>query len=176
MEERAALRAGDNGDNGDGDNGTGDEVYRLAPLDWQALLRDGVPEVEYIRKPYLPKLARIWAWGQTGSMKSLWCLHEAASLSREGVRVSYFAEENPIAEELRRLAKLQPDPEHFRLFHRTGMDLLDDAWVEVLLRTTEGDDVAFLDSWTDLWSGDENETAPCSSSTPACSNGCKRRA
>ncbi len=55
MEERAALRAGDNGDNGDGDNGTGDDGYDLTPLDWPALLRDGVPEVEYISEPYLPR-------------------------------------------------------------------------------------------------------------------------
>jgi hypothetical protein len=133
------------------------EGYALAPLDWQALLRDGVPEVEYIREPYLPRLARIWVWGQSGSMKSLWCEHEAASLSREGVRVSYFAEENPISEELRRLAKLQPDPAHFRLFHRSGMDLGDERWVAALLAATKGDDIIFLDSWTDLWGGDEND-------------------
>ncbi len=89
-------------------------------------------------------------------MKSLWCEHEAASLSREGVRVSYFAEENPIGEELRRLAKLQPDPAHFRLFHRTGMDLTDERWVVALLGATRGDDIIFLDSWTDLWGGNED--------------------
>ena len=134
-----------------------DEGYELAPLDWQALLRDGVPEVEYIREPYLPKLARIWVWGQTGSVKSLWCEHEAASLSREGVRVSYFAEENPIGEELRRIGLLRPDPAYFRLFHRSGMDLLDEKWIAALLAATAGDDIIFLDSWTDLWSGDEND-------------------
>jgi len=149
----ALARVGGNGSKPD--EGVA-EGYELAPLDWQALLRDGVPEVEYIREPYLPKGARIWVWGQTGSMKSLWCEHEAASLSREGVRVSYFAEENPIAEELRRLAKLQPDPAHFRMFHRTGMDLADEKWVDALLAATKGDAVAFLDSWTDLWSGDED--------------------
>jgi hypothetical protein len=137
--------------------GDADAGYGLAPLDWQALLRDGVPEVEYIRDPYLPRRARIWVWGQTGSMKSLYCEHEAASLSREGVRVSYFAEENPIGEELRRLSKLQPDPAYFRLFHRSGMDLLDERWVAAMLATTQGDDIIFLDSWTDLWGGDEND-------------------
>lgn len=132
------------------------EGYDLAPLDWQALLRDGVPEVEYISEPYLPKLARIWVWGQTGSMKSLWCLHEAARLSREGVRVSYFSEENPIGEELRRLSRMAPSSDYFRMFHRTGMDLADDKWIDALLAATKGDAVAFLDSWTDLWSGDED--------------------
>ena len=116
-----------------------------------------MPEVQYIREPYLPKLARIWVWGQTGSMKSLWCEHEAASLSREGVRVSYFSEENPLAEELRRLERLRPDPAYFRLFHRTGMDLTDEHWVAALLAATAGDEVVFMDSLTDLWSGDEDK-------------------
>lgn len=132
------------------------EGFELMPLDWQTLLRDGVPDIEYISEPYLPKLARIWVWGQTGSMKSLWCLHEAARLSREGVRVSYFSEENPIGEELRRLSKMVPSPDYFRMFHRTGMDLADDKWIVALLAATKGDDVAILDSWTDLWSGDED--------------------
>ena len=133
------------------------EVYRLEPLDWQTLLRDGVPEVEYISEPYLPKGARIWIWGATGTVKSLWCACQAAKLSREGVRVSYFSEENPLQEDLRRLARLQPDPSYFRMFHRTGMDLVDPTWVAALLEATKGDAICFLDSWTDLWSGDEKE-------------------
>ena len=138
------------------DDAAAPEGFELMPLDWQTLLREGVPEIEYISEPYLPKLARIWVWGQTGSMKSLWCLHEAARLSREGVRVSYFSEENPIGEELRRLSKMAPSPDYFRMFHRTGMDLADDKWIVALLAATKGDDVAILDSWTDLWSGDED--------------------
>ncbi len=131
--------------------------YNLAALDWQALLRDGVPEVEYLREPYLPKGARIWVWGATGTVKSLWALHEAAALSREGIRVSYFSEENPLREDLRRVAKLQPDPRFFRLFQRTGMDLADPRWVAVFLEAVADDAGVFLDSWTDLWSGDEKE-------------------
>ena len=136
---------------------TGPDAYALAPLDWQTLLRDGVPAVEYISEPYLPKGARIWIWGATGTVKSLWCLCQAAKLSREGVRVSYFSEENPIQEELRRLSLLRPDPRYFRMFHRTGMDLVDPVWVAALLEATKGDAICFLDSWTDLWSGDEDE-------------------
>ncbi len=131
--------------------------FALAPLDWQALLRDGVPEVEYIDEPYFPKLARVWIWGATGSYKSLYCAFVAARLSRGGVRVFYFSEENPIGEELRRLDRLRPDPEHFRIFHRSGMDLANPLWIDALLAVTKGDDVVFLDSWTDLWAGDEND-------------------
>ena len=133
------------------------EGFDLKPLDWRALLREGVPEIEYVRQPYFPKGARIWVWGPTGSYKSLWSEHEAAALSRDKVRVSYFQEENPIREELRRLGRLQPDPEYFRLFHRTGMDLLDGRWVDALLATTRGDEIVFLDSLTDLWGGDEGD-------------------
>jgi hypothetical protein len=136
---------------------TGPEGYGLDPLDWQTLLRDGVPAVAYIAEPYLPKGARIWIWGATGTVKSLWCLWQAAKLSREGVRVSYFSEENPVQEDLRRLARLQPDPSNFRMFQRTGMDLVDPAWRAALLQATKGDAICFLDSWTDLWSGEEKE-------------------
>ena len=134
-----------------------EHVYQLTPLDFPVLLLDGVPEVEYIDKPYFPKLARVWVWGATGSYKSLYCQWVAAKLSREGVRVSYFSEENPVQEELRRLAKLQPDAKCYRLFHRTGMDLMDPHYVESLLDVTRGDAIVFLDSWTDLWSGDEGD-------------------
>jgi hypothetical protein len=136
---------------------TGPEGYELQALDWSALLRDGVPEVEYIHAPYFPKLARIWVWGATGSYKSLYCEWVAAELSRRGVRVSYFSEENPIGEELRRLARLNPDPRFFRLFHRTGMDLDDGRWIEAMLAATQGDAITFFDSLTDLWGGDEND-------------------
>jgi len=129
----------------------------LVPLDWPTLLRDGVPPVEYIAEPYFPKGARIWVWGATGTAKSLYCLWQATRLSREGVRVAYFSEENTIQEDLRRLSKLEPDAEHFRMFHRTGMDLADANWIAAMLVATAGDDLVFLDSWTDLWSGDENE-------------------
>ena len=137
--------------------GADDDSYRLRAVDWTRLLAEGVPEVEYLWEPYFPKGARIWIWGATGSYKSLFCEWAAANLSRGCLRVSYFSEENPMQEELRRLAKVRPDPEYFRLFHRTGMDLTDPAWVESFLSVTRGDAVVFLDSWTDLWGGDEKE-------------------
>ena len=133
------------------------EGYSLLAVDWVELLREGVPEVEYVSEPYFPKGARIWIWGATGSYKSLYCAGPRRGSRRAGVRVSYFSEENPIQEELRRLGRLRPDPEHFRLFHRTGMDLVDPGWVESFLNVTRGDAIVFLDTWTDLWSGDESD-------------------
>ena len=62
---------------------TGPDAYALAPLDWQTLLRDGVPAVEYISEPYLPKGARIASAGRTGTVKSLWCsVRPRSSLGR----------------------------------------------------------------------------------------------
>lgn len=130
--------------------------YALVPLDFQTLIRDGVPEIEYIEEPYFPKGARIWIWGATGAYKSLYCAWIAAKLSRRGVRVSYFSEENPIQEDLRRLSRLQPDPDFYRIFHRSGMDLLEAGWIKTMLATTQGDEIVFLDSLTDLWTGDED--------------------
>ena len=46
----------------------------------------------------------------TGTAKSMWALIKAAALSRAGVDVAYFSEENPTTEDLRRLALgLRPD-------------------------------------------------------------------
>jgi hypothetical protein len=135
----------------------GGDPHVLDPLDWPALIRDGVPPVEYLHHPYFPRGARIWTWGGTGTAKSIYCAWVASKLSRQGIRVSSFSEENPLVEDLRRLALLDPDPAFFRFFYRQGMDLQDPAWADVLIRTTQGDDAVFLDSWTDLWHGDEGD-------------------
>lgn len=134
-----------------------DTVYTAAPLDWPKLLRDGVPPIEYLYPPYIPEGARCWIWGGTGTHKSLWSAWVAAKLSRMEIRVSYWSEENTVQEELRRLDMLRPDPAFLRVFHRTGMDLIDPQWVAFLLGATEGDAAVFLDSWTDLWTGDEGD-------------------
>jgi AAA domain-containing protein len=133
-----------------------DAAYQLKPTDWEALLREGIPETDYLDKPYLIRGARIWIWGATGSAKSLWALWVAARLSRRGVRVAYFSEENPLTEDLRRLALLRPSPESLLFFHRTGIDLADPRWGEAMLKATIGCELVVFDSWTDCWRGDEN--------------------
>lgn len=133
-----------------------DDPFALNSTDWTALLHDGIPEIVYLHEPYIPQGARVWMWGATGTAKSMYALWVASSLSKEKMRVSYFSEENPTAEDLRRLALLQPDPAYLRWFHRTLMDLADPRWVESMLAVTEGDEAVFLDTWTDLWHGDES--------------------
>jgi len=132
------------------------EEYALAPTDWQRLIREGLPEIDYLDPPYFPRGARIWIWGATGASKSIYALWEACHLSRAGHAVSYFSEENPQAEDLRRLSLLAPDPEHFTYYYRTGMDLSDERWVAAMLAVTNGAEAVFFDTWTDLWHGDEN--------------------
>lgn len=130
--------------------------FKLVPTDWEALVRDGVPEIEYLSEPYIPRGARVWLWGATGTAKSIWALWVAAALSRLGITVAYFSEENPTVEDLRRLALIQPDPKFFRWFHRSGMDLTDHRWIEAMLEATEGCGLVVFDTWSDLWHGDEN--------------------
>jgi hypothetical protein len=141
-------RAGERGEDADG--------YILQPLDWVKALDEGLPEIEYLHEPYFPRGVRIWIWGATGAAKSIYAMWVGSGLSVAGLDVAYFSEENPRDEDLRRLSLLRPDPKHFRFYWRTGMDLADPAWVEVLMRETSGCAAAFFDSWTDLWSGDEN--------------------
>src|SRR5437763_181315 len=58
----------------------------LLPLDWQNLIRDGVPAVPFLRR-YLSRGARVLVVGSSWSGKSLYLLIEGAAASREGSRV-----------------------------------------------------------------------------------------
>lgn len=131
--------------------------YELEPTDWVALLREGIPPVDYLDEPYFPRGARIWIWGATGTSKSIYAMWKAAALSRAGHRVAYFSEENPLPEDLRRIGLLRPAPGLFRWFHRSGMDLQDPTWVQVMLAAASGCALVVFDSWTDLWHGDEGD-------------------
>ena len=120
--------------------------HTLEPLGWQELLVNGVPDIDYLDPPYFVRLARHWIWGATGTAKSIYVMWKTAAWSRDGVNVCYFSEENPLSEELRRLSLVAPDPEFFRIFYRTGMDLTDSHWVRAFLETTKDADVVVLDS------------------------------
>jgi hypothetical protein len=134
-------------------------AFQLERLDWPALIAEGVPEVEYLAAPYLPRAARVWAWGPAGAAKSMWALLEAAALSREGQVIVYVSQENPLAEELRRVALARPDLERFKLFHGQGLDLVLPEHREALLAEAVGAGLVVLDTYTACWSGDENDNA-----------------
>ncbi len=131
--------------------------FALQAKDWTQLLLEGVPEMEYLDRPYIPKGVRVWLWGATGTAKSMWAMWAAARMSWNGHGVAYFSEENPLPEDLRRLAKLRPNPECFSWFHLTGMDLADADWIGSMLEATKGYDVIVFDTFTDRWGGDENK-------------------
>jgi len=143
----------------DGDGAAEPTSFSLTPLDWPALMAGGLPETRYLSRPYCPEGARIWAWGPAESGKSLWALWLAASLSREGLPVAYVSQENPLAEDARRLERLRPDWPRLRFFHDQGLDLIQADHVAEFHRATEDATLIVLDTLTACWSGDENDNA-----------------
>ncbi len=156
FQDRSSRDKGAPGSNAERPEVVADDAYILNPLDWQALIRNGIPEIDYLDPPYIPRGARVWIWGATGTSKSMYALWMAARLSRQRIRVAYFSEENPTAEDLRRLALLRPEPDHLSFFHRTGMNLTNPKWIEAILHASEGAEAVFFDTWTDLWHGNED--------------------
>lgn len=132
---------------------------RFQPLDWVTLLREGLPAIEYLRAPYIVAGARHTIVGPAESSKSIWALWLNALLTRDGRTVAYFSQENPRAEDLRRLEKLAPEPGRLVFFHDAGLDLADREHVANLLHMAEagGWSMITFDSLSACWSGDENE-------------------
>jgi hypothetical protein len=133
--------------------------FRLVPLNWEALKRDGLPAIEYLRSPYIPKRARIEVVGDAFAGKSLWALDTACMLTREGVDVVYISAENPLAEDARRLDRLHPDWSRLRFFSQPGIELSDHEHITELLRVAEGAGLCVLDTRAAVWSGDEDSAA-----------------
>ena len=136
-------------------------AFTPAPVDW-SLLDDGVPEHPYLKHPYLPGAARVWVFGPAESCKSLYAAHTAAALTREGHRVVFVSQENPLAEELRRFGRLGIVRGLLDLYHDQGIDLADPTHVEALAAATEGAALVVLDTLSACWSGDENSNAEIS--------------
>jgi 5S rRNA maturation endonuclease (ribonuclease M5)/adenosyl cobinamide kinase/adenosyl cobinamide phosphate guanylyltransferase len=133
--------------------------FRMQPLDYGRLKREGIPEIQYLLEPYIPAGARIWAWGAAESGKSLWALAMAAELTRSGVTVVYVSQENPLAEDLRRLERLRPEWSHMRFFHDQGLDVNEPEHVAELVRQARGAGLVILDTLSAGWSGDEQDNA-----------------
>jgi hypothetical protein len=131
--------------------------FRLVALDWPALERDGLPEIEILEPPYLVRGARILGVGPTESAKSIYALATAARLTRRGVDVAYLSQENPLTEDLRRLSLLQPDWTHLRFFHDQQLDLAASDHVDVLAEAAAGCALIVVDTLSACWSGDEND-------------------
>lgn len=116
-------------------------------------------EHAYLREPYLPRAARIWAVGPAEAAKSMWAAWVAAGLTREGYRVVYLSQENPEGEDRRRWTRLNPDLSRLALYHGQGFDLALPEHRAALRGITDGADLLVLDTLTACWSGDENDNA-----------------
>jgi hypothetical protein len=132
---------------------------RLEPLDLQALLEADPQPVEYLFSPHLPVARRVIGFGPAASAKSMWAMWVACQLSREGLKVLFISQENPLDEEVRRLRLLRPDPAHFRFLHAAGLDLKQPAHAAAFLEACRGVSLAVVDTLTACWSGDENDNA-----------------
>jgi hypothetical protein len=133
---------------------------RLVQANLGELLRNGVPRPLFVdRHGLIPEASRVWAVGPAGSGKSIWAANEASDLTREGLEVAVFSEENPLAEEVRRYGRFQPDLDRLHLYHGQGIDLADATCVAEMLRETAKCSVVIFDTLSACWSGDENDNA-----------------
>ena len=136
-----------------------DGTFRPRPVDWIELEANGVPELEWLDEPFLPKRKRVLAVGPAESGKSLWAAAKAAELSRAGVDVVYVTQENGLEEEARRFLRLGVDVEHLRLYVDQEFDLTLDDHRVALLETCAGAELVVLDALSAVWFGDEDSNA-----------------
>jgi hypothetical protein len=89
----------------------------------------------------------------------LWALWIASKLTREGLEVAYFSEENPLEEDLRRLGRLAPTAPCLRFYHGQSIDLADSEHFERIHEAVVGCVLVVFDTLSACWSGDENDNA-----------------
>lgn len=128
--------------------------FRPEPLDL-ADLRRNPPTVTWLAEPYVPAAARIWAWGPAESAKSMWAMHMAAQLSRQGHHVVVLSQENTLSVEFDRIERTSADERFLRVFHDQGFDLARQDHSAVLLDLAAGASFVVIDTLTACWRGDE---------------------
>jgi hypothetical protein len=67
-----------------------DGGFDSLPLNYERLIAEGLPEVQYLDRPYIPAGTSIWAAGPAESGKSIFALWVSCRLSRARVRVVYI--------------------------------------------------------------------------------------
>jgi hypothetical protein len=85
----------------------------------------------------------------------MWLQWLAAKLTRDGRTVLFVSQENPLATDLDRWARLRPDFERLRFHHMPGLDLADPEHFVELALACQGTDLAVFDTLSACWSGDE---------------------
>lgn len=137
----------------------GSETFAPERLDYARLIAEGIPPVIFTDPPYLPAAASVWAVGPSGSAKSMYAAARSCALSRGGARAIYISQENPLQVDLSRLARLRPDPAFLELYHYQGFDLAIPEHVERLIELSIGARLVVVDTFSAVWSGDENDNA-----------------
>lgn len=132
---------------------------RLVPLDFPNLIAQGVPEVEFLEFPYVPREARIWAFGAAEASKTIYFQWLAAKLTRTGKSVLFVSQENPLTTDVDRMVRLRPAFENLSYFHMPGLDLADLGHFSELVRACAGKDLLVIDTLSACWSGDEGSNA-----------------
>jgi hypothetical protein len=130
------------------------------PSNLVALLNGQMPEPEFLDfHRLIPVAAKVLGVGPAESGKSLWAMWLGCQLSRSERTVAYFSQENPLAEDLRRLKGLRPDIGRFRFFYGQGVDLARADHVPAVLRAIDGCAICVFDTLSACWSGDESDNA-----------------
>ena len=112
------------------------------PWDWASY---ETPDHEWLFEPYIPRAARVLAFGASGSLKSLWAAWLGAHLSAEGKKVGYFSLEMNRSSFAKRMRQLpMTNPHNFKVFGKfmMGMDL------QTAIKNFEGWDLLIIDSWS----------------------------
>lgn len=128
----------------------------LVPWDLATLYTEEPPEPDYLFPPYVVRGARTWVFGETGAAKSIFHQWVAGQLTREGRQVSYFSGENPATVDRGRLMRLRPDVANLRYFHMPPIDLANPPDFLRVAEACGGSDLIVFDTFSALWSGDEN--------------------
>jgi hypothetical protein len=136
-----------------------DTGLHLEPLDFAKVLANGILEADYLDFPYVPAAVRIWVFGPAESSKTMFWQWMTARLTRKGKTVAFVSQENPLATDLDRWARLQPDFDRLRFYHMPGLDLADRAHFVELAVACSGADLLVLDTLSATWSGDEGSNA-----------------
>lgn len=124
------------------------------PQDWTNYQAE---PVEWLLEPYVPAHSRVLAFGPAGSLKSLFALWLAAKLAHAGHRVAYFNLEMTPREINKRLVRLDPPKDKFRLYRKLSFDSAGDlAAAQDLLK---GFSLIVVDSWSAVHGDTNNNDA-----------------
>jgi hypothetical protein len=124
----------------------------LGPLDWENYMHQ---KTAWLLAPYVPRGARVLAYGKTGSLKSLWALWLASKLTKQGNKVAYFNLEMRPSDIARRLKQASPDKSNLKVY--TSLRFGNEFQIDLIRRLLKGYDLVIVDSWSAAQQGVTND-------------------